>query len=120
MTSKSKAKGTYHEKWFEKLFQSWGIKVKRQPLSGSLGGEYAGDLVIELKDLKLISEVKYRKEKGFPSPFRVLEGRDIAFYKQGNPEPGSPRWIMIVPDVLVERFVNDYLNKRDFIDTEEK
>ena len=49
MRRASKAKGTYHENWFLKLFTGWGLRVvKRQPLSGALGGEYAGDLVIQL------------------------------------------------------------------------
>ena len=62
MTSKSKAKGTYHENWFVKLFKGWGLAVKRQPLSGALGGEYSGDLVINLNGRDYIAEVKYRKE----------------------------------------------------------
>ena len=39
MASKSKNKGSYHERWFLKLFQSLGLRIKKQPLSGSLGGE---------------------------------------------------------------------------------
>ena len=45
MASKSKNKGNYHERWFLKLFQSLGLRIKKQPLSGSLGGEYKGDLL---------------------------------------------------------------------------
>jgi Holliday junction resolvase len=109
MTSKSKQKGAYHEKFFVKLLEKWGITVRKQPLSGALGGEYAGDLVIQLADLKLIAEVKYRADSGFPSPFTVLEGRDIALFKRGK---GEPRWIMIVPDRVLEQFVKDYEIKK--------
>ena len=105
MTSKSKQKGAYHERFFVKLLEKWGIKVRKQPLSGALGGEYAGDLVVELADLSLITEVKYRADSGFPSPFTVLEGRDIALFKRGK---GDPRWILIVPDVVLEKLVKDY------------
>jgi hypothetical protein len=103
MTSKSKAKGTYHEKFFEKLFNSWGIPTKRQPLSGSLGGEYSGDLVVTYNKKNLICEVKYRKEKGFPSPFTVLDNRDIAVYKRGT----DRKWVLIVPGELVEEMLNE-------------
>lgn len=105
MTSKSKQKGAYHERFFVKLLEKWGIKVRKQPLSGALGGEYSGDLVIQLADLEMIAEVKYRAESGFPSPFTVLEGRDIGLFKRGK---GDPRWILIVPDRVIEKFVKDY------------
>jgi Holliday junction resolvase len=105
MTSKSKAKGTYHEKWFVDLFKRWGLAVKRQPLSGSLGGEYSGDLVINLNGRDYIAEVKYRKEKGFPSPFSVLKNRDVALFKLGKNEEGSPKWVLIVPDRIIEELM---------------
>lgn len=102
MTSKSKRKGTYHENWFVDLFKGWGLQVKRQPLSGSLGGEYRGDLVINLNGQDYIAEVKYRKEKGFPSPFAVLKDRDVALFKTGTAADGTPRWVLIVPDRVIE------------------
>lgn len=105
MVSKSKQKGTYHENYFVKLLQGWGLKVKKQPLSGALGGEYSGDLVIKIDDTDLIAEVKYRAESGFPSPFTVLEGRDVALFKRGK---GEPKWLLIVPDRIVEQFIRDY------------
>ena len=88
MANRNKTKGTYHEKWFVKWLTEIGIKAKRQPLSGSLGGEYSGDIKLELKGKELVGEVKYRDKSNFPSPFKVLEGRDIAFYKRrtGNPQ----------------------------------
>lgn len=113
MTSKSKAKGTYHEKWFVDLFKGWGLEVKRQPLSGSLGGEYSGDLVIRLGDENYIAEVKYRKEKGFPSPFSVLKDRDLALFKTGTAKDGTPRWVLIVPDRLVEKIMEKENDKRN-------
>lgn len=104
MTSASKRKGTYHENFFVKLFNSWGIPTKRQPLSGSLGGEYSGDLVIKINDQEYIAEVKYRKEKGFPSPFTVLENRDVALFKRNT---GDVKWVLIIPDYIIERNLND-------------
>ena len=51
----------------------------------------------------LICEVKYRKEKGFPSPFTVLDNRDIAVYKRGT----DRKWVLIVPGELVEEMLNE-------------
>ena len=48
MANRNKNKGTYHEKWFVNWLNEIKapIKAKRQPLSGSLGGEYPQTLVI--------------------------------------------------------------------------
>ena len=110
MTSKSKQKGTYHENYFVKLFKEWGIKVRKQPLSGALGGEYSGDLVVTIGGEDYITEVKYRKEKGFPSPFTVLKNRDVALFKLGQNEEGSPKWVLIVPDYIVKKIIKDNTN----------
>ena len=114
MTSKSKAKGTYHEKWFVDLFNGWGLEVKRQPLSGALGGEYSGDLVIKIAGEEYIAEVKYRKQKRFPSPFSVLKGRDIALFKHGETGEEAkdvPRWVLVIPDRIVEKFIKEQTNE---------
>lgn len=100
MASRARSKGNYHENWFIKLFKAWKIKAKKQPLSGSLGGEYRGDIVLNINGIELITEVKYRKGT-FPSPFTVLDGRDAAIYKRGTGT--NPKWILILPDHVVER-----------------
>ena len=48
MANKNRNKGIYHEKWFETWLKKIGINVKRQPMSGALGGEYIGDLLYVL------------------------------------------------------------------------
>tara|TARA_R100001460_G_scaffold2821_1_gene8839 strand:+ start:368 stop:715 length:348 start_codon:yes stop_codon:yes gene_type:complete len=101
MASRARSKGNYHENFFVKLFKAWKIKAKKQPLSGSLGGEYRGDLILTINGEDIITEVKYRKGTTFPSPFTVLEGRDAAIYKRGTGT--DPKWIMILPDATVER-----------------
>ena len=95
MANNNKSKGTYHEKWFVNWLNEIKaqIKAKRQPLSGSLGGEYSGDIKLTIKDQELVGEVKYRDKSGFPNPFTVLEGRDIAFYKRRT---GSPQTLIIM------------------------
>ena len=93
MANRNKIKGTYHEKWFVDWLTKAKIKAKRQPLSGSLGGEYSGDIKLELFGQELVGEVKYRDKSNFPSPFKVLEGRDIAFYKRRR---GTPQTLVIM------------------------
>ena len=102
MVNRNKTKGTYHEKWFVKWLTEIGIKAKRQPLSGSLGGEYSGDIKLELKGKELVGEVKYRDVSNFPSPFKVLEGRDIAFYKRRR---GTPQTLVIMSGEIFQQLM---------------
>ena len=48
MANKNKSKGYYHERKIVEWLTKIGIKAKRQPLSGALGGEYRGDIKLEL------------------------------------------------------------------------
>ena len=59
MTSKEKRKGTYHENWWVSLFNRWGWKARRQPLSGILK-DFPNDIEIQIKDMSIICESKYR------------------------------------------------------------
>ena len=93
MANKNRNKGIYHEKWFETWLKKIGMTVKRQPMSGALGGEYIGDLLINHNDQRFICEVKYRDKSNFPSPYTVLDKRDIAFYKRRT---GSPQTLVIM------------------------
>jgi len=95
MANRNKSKGTYHEKWFVDWLNQIKAKIeaKRVPLSGSLGGEYSGDIHLYINGKKLVGEVKYRDKSNFPSPFSVLENRDIAFYKRRR---GTPQTLVIM------------------------
>ena len=99
MVSKNKAKGSYHERWFLKLWNNLGIKTKKQPLSGSLGGEYRGDLTVDIGGKSLIVEVKYRDSSQFPNVFNLLEAKDLALCKR---KKGSPRYCVIIKDEVWE------------------
>ena len=107
MPNKNKRKGTFHEKWFVNWLQSLGIKAKRQPLSGSLGGEYSGDIKLELFGHELVAEVKYRDTSGFPSPFSVLDNRDIALYKRRR---GTPQTVIIMSGETFARLIEEKTN----------
>lgn len=95
MANRNKSKGTYHEKWFVDWLNQIKapLEAKRVPLSGSLGGEYSGDIHLYINGQKLVGEVKYRDKSSFPSPFSVLDKRDIAFYKRRT---GSPQTLVIM------------------------
>jgi len=104
MAHKNKIKGTYHEKAVADWLNSIGLETKRVPLSGSLGGEYTGDLWISLVGRKLVAEVKHRDKSGFPNPFRVLNERDLAIYKRRT---GDPKTLVILPMVLFEQIIKE-------------
>ncbi len=104
MANKNKNKGTYHEKWFVEWLNKIGVKAKRQPLSGSLGGEYSGDIKLEISEIQMVGEVKYRDTSNFTSPFKVLEGRDIAFYKRRR---GTPQTLVIMSGEMFEQLMEN-------------
>ena len=113
MANRNKIKGTYHEKWFVTWLNKIKapLEAKRVPLSGSLGGEYSGDIHLYLNGKKLVGEVKYRDKSGFPSPFTVLEGRDIAFYKRRR---GTPQTLVIMTGENFQQLLeNSYESHRD-------
>lgn len=87
-------------KWLEKI----GIKAKKQPLSGSLGGEYRGDIILQLKSKDYIAEVKYRSGNNFPNPFNVLDNRDLALYKR---KTGKPATLVIMSGEVFEELMGE-------------
>ena len=105
MANRNKTKGTYHEKWFVKWLTEIGIKAKRQPLSGSLGGEYSGDIVINIgKNRLVVAEVKYRDKSKFPNPFTVI--RDMLIYKR---KVGTPKTIIMFDGDVFEKVIIPFL-----------
>ena len=106
MANRNKSKGTYHEKWFVDWLNKIKAKIeaKRVPLSGSLGGEYSGDIHLFINGHKLVGEVKYRDKSSFPSPFAVLQNRDIAFYKRRK---GKPQTLVIMSGNLFQQLMED-------------
>ncbi len=105
MANKNKSKGSYHERKVVEWLNAFGIPAKRQPLSGALGGEYSGDIKLELLGHELVAEVKYRDTSGFPSPFTVLDNRDMAIYKRRR---GTPQMIVILKGDVFQQLVENY------------
>lgn len=89
MSSKSKRRGYAVEKLLERKHRDAGIPCERVPLSGSIGGAYAGDLAIpSVSGREFTIESKARKTG---TGFKVLEGwmedKDILMIKRNNQEP---------------------------------
>ena len=82
MSSKSKRKGSGYELEVVKAHLGLGVNAFKQPLSGALGGKYAGDVQIA----GMIGECKRRK-KGFTTLYKALEqggGSDLLFVRDDN------------------------------------
>lgn len=97
MANKNKSKGSYHERRIEEWLKASGFEAERQPLSGSLGGKYRGDIKATINGHELVIEVKYRDKSNFPSPYSVLEDRDLAIYKR---KVGKPQTLVIMTDEM--------------------
>jgi len=104
MPSKSKRIGSYHEKRILEWFESIGLPVKKVPLSGSLGGEYTGDLWLKCGGERLVVEVKYRDKASIPNPYRVIEDRDLAVIKRRT---GTPQTLVIMTDETFAKLFGD-------------
>ena len=66
MGTSQRNKGSYHERWWVEFFKEKGAEARRQPLSGSMGGELGGDIKITTKFGSVIAESKYQSAgRGF-------------------------------------------------------
>jgi hypothetical protein len=85
MSSAAKNKGSRVEREIRDAHLKVGIPAKKMPLSGALGGEYAGDLLIANK---LRAEVKARKSgKGFAMIQKWLGPNDLLFLRENHDTP---------------------------------
>jgi len=86
MANKNRNKGNYHEGKIVEQLEKKGFIAEKQPLSGSLGGKYRGDIKLQIGQEQIIIEVKYRDKSSFPPVMKTLENRDIAWYKNRRGE----------------------------------
>ena len=63
-----------------------GIAAVRVPLSGAVGGRFAGDIVLPLMGRDLCVEVKARAD-GFRELYSWLNERDVLIVKADRQEP---------------------------------
>ena len=85
MSSASKIKGSRIEREIRDAHLKAGVPCKKMPLSGALGGEYAGDLQVAGT---LLAEVKARKNGiGFTMINKWMGNNHILFLRENNSEP---------------------------------
>lgn len=83
----SRRKGSRVERQIVHLHRDMGLKAKRVPLSGAADG-FKGDVLIDLGDYTLQSEIKARKSgTGFTVLDRWLGDNDLLFVKRDRRKP---------------------------------
>ena len=79
-------KGARTERSIVHALQANGIAAVRVPLSGAVGGRFAGDIILPLMGRDLCVEVKARAD-GFRELYRWLNERDTLIVKADRQEP---------------------------------
>ncbi len=83
---RSRAKGARTERGIVNALKANGIAAVRVPLSGAVGGRFAGDIVLPLMGRELCVEVKARAD-GFRELYSWLNERDVLIVKADRQEP---------------------------------
>ncbi len=83
---RSRDKGTRTERAIVNGLKARGLAAVRVPLSGAVGGRFAGDVVLPLMGRDLCVEVKARAD-GFRELYSWLGGRDVLIVKADRREP---------------------------------
>jgi Holliday junction resolvase len=83
---RSHAKGARTERCIVDALKASGIAAVRVPLSGAVGGRFAGDVVLPLMGRDLCVEVKARAD-GFRELYSWLDQRDVLIVKADRQEP---------------------------------
>jgi Archaeal holliday junction resolvase (hjc) len=83
---RSRSKGARTERSIVNALRANGIAAVRVPLSGAVGGRFAGDIVLPLMGRDLCVEVKARAA-GFRELYSWLTNRDVLVVKADRQEP---------------------------------
>jgi Holliday junction resolvase len=83
---RSRNKGVRAERAIVNALKASGIAAVRVPLSGAVGGRFAGDIILPLMGRDLCVEVKCRSQ-GFRELYAWLEGRDVLIVKADGQKP---------------------------------
>jgi Archaeal holliday junction resolvase (hjc) len=83
---RSRSKGARTERSIVNALQANGFAAVRVPLSGAVGGRFAGDIVLPLMGRDLCVEVKARAD-GFRELYSWLNERDVLIVKADRQEP---------------------------------
>jgi hypothetical protein len=98
MAKMQRTKGARVEReMVHKLLEISGVEAQRVPLSGAAGGQFSGDIVIDLqrsdkdgkrKDIRLVAEVKARRNgSGFAVLEKWLGDNDLLLLKKDRTNP---------------------------------
>ena len=79
-------KGVRTERAIVNALKARGIAAVRVPLSGAVGGRFAGDIVLPLLGRDLCVEVKARTD-GFRELYSWLSERDVLIVKADRQDP---------------------------------
>jgi hypothetical protein len=82
---RSREKGARTERSIVNALKASGIGAVRVPLSGAVGGRFAGDVVMPLMGRDLCVEVKARSD-GFRELYTWLDNRDVLIVKADRQE----------------------------------
>ena len=82
----SRAKGVRTERSIVNALKANGIAAVRIPLSGAVGGGFAGGIALPLLGRELCVEVKARAD-GFRELYSWLNQRDVLIVKADRQEP---------------------------------
>lgn len=100
MGMKSRRKGARIEREIVALLGEAGVKAERVPLSGSAGGSFAGDLVIDGLGR---AEVKARADgNGFAMLERWLGGNEALFLRRDRAAP-----LVLLPFEVFSRLLKE-------------
>ena len=103
MGKASRDKGARRERELVHLFQEWGLKAERVPLSGAMKGSFAGDVDVYRIDAEspLCGECKARKD-GFKQLYDWLDhdGADFLALKADR----KP-WLFVIPERIMRELL---------------
>ena len=88
---KSRDKGLRGERSLVNLLRGYGFEAERVPLSGAAGGQFTGDLRVQVGDRSLSCELKVRAD-GFKQLYDWLGGNDCLVVKADRKPP-----VLVIP-----------------------
>ena len=101
-----RAKGMRSERQIVAMHIRAGVPASKVPLSGSVGGEFSGDVRVGVGDKQLLAEVKARsKGQQFVMINKWLANNDLLFCKADHRDP-----IVVMPQKTYLKLIKAYLD----------
>jgi Holliday junction resolvase len=106
MAHPNKLKGNRGENRICTILCDAGAAAQRVPLSGALGGEFSGDILIDgIIERRMVAEVKSRKPSGvfWNTIKKYLSDHDMLFLLEDRQEPLVVMPVNIFTEILNEK-----------------